>query len=101
MPETHDLNIHLGPLHGAANIMVMDMMKDIKKHVSNWADESELNDYLAKIVRKEAHNKSGKLYGLGHAVYTLSDPRAHILKRKAEELAKETNRLDEFNLIVQ
>jgi citrate synthase len=58
-----------GPLHGAANKKVMDMMSDIKSHVSNWADRHEVRLYLEKIVRKEAYDNSGKIYGLGHAVY--------------------------------
>ena len=87
-----------GPLHGAANKMVMEMMDDIKANVSDWANMDELKEYLAKIVRKEAHDGSGKLYGLGHAVYTKSDPRATILKTKARELAEAKGRLDEFNL---
>lgn len=87
-----------GPLHGAANKMVMDMMADLKANVSDWSDMNELRDYLAKIVRKEVGDKSGKIYGLGHAVYTMSDPRAGILKEKAQELAESKGRLDEFNL---
>ncbi len=87
-----------GPLHGAANKMVMDMMADIKENVSDWSNLQELRAYLAKIVRKEVGDKSGKIYGLGHAVYTQSDPRAGILKKKARELAEAKGRLDEFNL---
>ena len=87
-----------GPLHGAANKKVMDMMSDIKAHVANWDDVSELREYLGKIIRKETYDRSGKLYGLGHAVYTKSDPRAEILKVKAEELAKEKDRMAEYNL---
>ena len=87
-----------GPLHGAANKKVMDMMSDIKSHVSNWTDRSEVRAYLEKIVRKEAYDNSGKIYGLGHAVYTKSDPRAVILKEKAKELADQVDRADEFQL---
>ena len=87
-----------GPLHGAANKKVMDMMSDIKIHVSDWASVDEVSDYLAKIVRKEAYDNSGKIYGLGHAVYTKSDPRAVILKEQARQLAEKVDRLDEFNL---
>ena len=87
-----------GPLHGAANKKVMDMMSDIKQNVSNWASESELSDYLSKIIRKEVGDQSGKIYGLGHAVYTKSDPRATLLKQQAEVLAQKVGRLDEFNL---
>ena len=87
-----------GPLHGAANKKVMDMMSDIKQNVSNWASESELSDYLSKIIRKEVGDQSGKIYGLGHAVYTKSDPRATLLKQQVEVLAQKVGRLDEFNL---
>jgi citrate synthase len=87
-----------GPLHGAANKKVMDMISDIKSHVSNWTDRSEVRAYLEKIVRKEAYDNSGKIYGLGHAVYTKSDPRAVILKEKAKELAAQVGRSDEFEL---
>ena len=74
------------------------MMSDIKAHVSNWTDRSEVSAYLEKIVRKEAYDNTGKIYGLGHAVYTKSDPRAVILKNKAKELAEKVNRSDEFQL---
>jgi citrate synthase len=87
-----------GPLHGGANLKVVNMMDDIKKHVGNWQDENEVSDYLMKILKKETFDKSGKIYGLGHAVYTLSDPRAVILKEQALELAREKGRLDEFEL---
>ncbi len=87
-----------GPLHGAANKKVMDMMADIKDNVSDWNNTDQINDYLTRLINKEAHDKSGKIYGLGHAVYTKSDPRAVVLKEYAERLAKEKNRLDEYNL---
>ncbi|MCX8132065.1 MAG: citrate/2-methylcitrate synthase [Clostridia bacterium] len=87
-----------GPKHGGANNKVMSMMEDIKANISNWADEEEVAEYLAKILRKEAYDKSGLIYGVGHAVYTLSDPRSILLKEKAEGLAKETGKIDEFNL---
>jgi citrate synthase len=87
-----------GPLHGSANEKVMDMMENIKQHVSNWDDPEEIAQYLEKILKKEVYDKSGKIYGLGHAVYTKSDPRAIILKEKARFLAHEKNRLPEFNL---
>jgi len=87
-----------GPLHGSANEKVMDMMENIKLHVANWDDPKEISEYLEKIVRKEVYDKSGKIYGLGHAVYTKSDPRAIILKEKAKELALEKNRGAEFRL---
>lgn len=87
-----------GPLHGSANQKVMDMMADVKKNVKKWDNKQQVRDYLAKLINKEAHDKSGKIYGLGHAVYTKSDPRAIILKEKAKELAHLKNRSDELNL---
>lgn len=87
-----------GPLHGGANSEVMAMMDNIKRNVKDWNSETEIEEYLAKILRKEAYDRSGKIYGMGHAVYTLSDPRAVVLKKKAREVAIEKNRLEEFNL---
>jgi len=87
-----------GPLHGGANSEVMAMMDNIKRNVKDWNSETEIEGYLAKILRKEAYDRSGKIYGMGHAVYTLSDPRAVVLKKKAREVAIEKNRLEEFNL---
>lgn len=87
-----------GPLHGGANRSVSDMMDDFKKEVPDWNDEGLVSERIEKILRKEAFDKSGKVYGLGHAVYTKSDPRAVILKQKAQELAKEKGRSDEFKL---
>ncbi|MEW8958683.1 MAG: citrate/2-methylcitrate synthase [Moorella sp. (in: firmicutes)] len=87
-----------GPKHGGANIKVMEMMEDIKNNVKDWADEDEVKYYLTKILNGEAFDRKGLIYGLGHAVYTLSDPRAVLLKAKAAELAKEKNMEDEFGL---
>lgn len=87
-----------GPKHGGANIKVMQMIEDIKANVKNWADEGEVSDYLVKILNKEANDRSGLIYGMGHAVYTLSDPRGVVLKRKAQELAKEMGTEEEYNL---
>ena len=87
-----------GPLHGGANKQVTMMIEDIKKNVKNWKDDDEVAEYLRRILDKKAHDKSGKIYGLGHAVYTKSDPRAVILKEKASQLAKEQGRTDEFEL---
>lgn len=87
-----------GPLHGGANLRVLNMMEDIKKHVKNWKDETEVENYLLKILKKEAHDRTGIIYGIGHAVYTISDPRAILLKEKARELAIESGRSDEFEL---
>ena len=78
-----------GTKHGGANNRVMSMMDDIKKNVSDWADAEEVQRYLERILRKEAHDGSGLIYGMGHAVYTVSDPRAVLLKQKAAELAAE------------
>jgi len=88
-----------GPKHGGANIKVSAMIEDIMAGVKNWSDDNEVFDYLAKIIRKEAFDRSGLVYGMGHAVYTLSDPRAVILRQKAEELAKSKSFIDEFNLL--
>ncbi len=87
-----------GTKHGGANIRVMGMMEDIKNNVSNWEDEKEISDYLVKILKKEVYDKSGLIYGIGHAVYTLSDPRAKILKKYARDLAKEKGVEKEFAL---
>ena len=87
-----------GPLHGAANKKVMDMMKDIKSNVSEWENVDEIKAYLSKLVKKEAGDKSGKLYGLGHAVYTKSDPRAIAIKSIAKRIADINNRAKEYNL---
>nr|WP_231114152.1 citrate/2-methylcitrate synthase [Moorella thermoacetica] len=87
-----------GPKHGGANIKVMKMIEDIKNNVKDWHDEEELRNYLIKILRREAFDRSGLIYGIGHAVYTLSDPRAVLLKQKAAELAREKDMEDEFGL---
>lgn len=87
-----------GPQHGGASNKAYAMMSDLREKVSDWTDESQVRDYLAKIIRKEAFDKSGLIYGIGHAVYTLSDPRTRLLKMHAEELAKETGKDDIFNL---
>lgn len=76
-----------GPLHGGANIKVMEMFNDVKAHIHNIADDDEIAAYLTKILRKEAGDGSGKIYGMGHAIYTISDPRAVTLKQYARELA--------------
>jgi citrate synthase len=87
-----------GPLHGGANLKVLDMMEDIKKNVRNWQDEIEVEGYLLKILKKETYDRTGIIYGIGHAVYTISDPRAILLKEKAKELASESGKTDEFEL---
>ncbi len=87
-----------GPLHGGANVRVLEMMEDMKIHIKDWTDEEEVKQHLLRILNKKANDLSGKIYGIGHAVYTISDPRAAILKTKARELAIEKGRLDEFEL---
>lgn len=87
-----------GPLHGGANSKVLDMMDDFKRNVKNWEDEDEVAAYIEKIFRKEAFDGSGLIYGMGHAVYTLSDPRAILLKQKAELLSKAKGLEKEYNL---
>lgn len=82
--------------HGGANIRVLDMMNDIKKNVKDIADEQEVTDYLIKIVQKKAFDRTGLIYGMGHAVYTASDPREVVLKAQAEKLAKEKGRTADF-----
>ncbi|MDO5558775.1 MAG: citrate/2-methylcitrate synthase [Oscillospiraceae bacterium] len=88
-----------GPRHGGANIKVVQMVEDFKKNIKNWQDEGQVADYIRKTIGKETNDHSGLIYGMGHAVYTLSDPRAVILKEKAYELAKGTEFEAEFNLL--
>jgi citrate synthase len=87
-----------GPLHGGANHEVLCMMDNIKENVKHWDNKQEVADYLMKMLNKNAYDRSGKIYGIGHAVYTISDPRAVLLKKQARELAKEKGRLEEFEL---
>lgn len=87
-----------GPKHGGANLKVENMFADIKEHVHNWGNEDAIRDYLIKIIKKEAFDQTGLIYGMGHAVYTLSDPRAVILKEYAKYLSIEKGREDEFDL---
>ncbi|MCM1044974.1 MAG: citrate/2-methylcitrate synthase [Candidatus Gastranaerophilales bacterium] len=87
-----------GPKHGGANLKVQNMFDDIKKNVADWEDEQEIADYLLKILNKDAFDKTGLIYGMGHAVYTLSDPREVILKKYAKSLAEEKGMLAEFGL---
>lgn len=87
-----------GPKHGGANIKVMQMFADIKANVKDWSDMDELTNYLEKILHKEAFDKTGIVYGLGHAVYSVSDPRAKIFKSYVEKLAKEKHKEKEFEL---
>ena len=87
-----------GPRHGGANLKVQKMFDDIKAHVEDWTNEEEVTAYLQKILNKQAFDRSGLIYGMGHAVYTLSDPREVILKKFAKALAEEKGLTDEFNL---
>lgn len=87
-----------GPKHGGANIKVMQMMDYIKGNLKNWEDTNGIKDILEKILKKEAFDGSGLIYGMGHAIYTKSDPRAQMLREKAKELAIEKQRIEEYNL---
>jgi citrate synthase len=90
-----------GRLHGGANIMVSDMFQHLRSVIRDWTDEDEIDRYLSRMVRKEAYDKSGLIYGLGHAVYTLSDPRAVVLKEMAGRLAAEKGRSREYDFLVR
>jgi len=87
-----------GPRHGGANLRVMEQMREIKENVDQWESEGEIADYLQKILDKEAGDGTGLIYGLGHAVYTLSDPRTDMLRVKASDLAKSKGREEELKL---
>lgn len=87
-----------GPKHGGANAQVSRMFEDIKLNVKDWNDEEEISDYLSDILDKKAFDRSGLIYGMGHAVYTISDPRAKILKGAVGELAKSKGLEEEYNL---
>ena len=87
-----------GPRHGGANIAVINMIADIKAHVPDFNNRGKLDDYLVKLLKKEAYDKSGLIYGMGHAIYTLSDPRAKLLKSMSKKLAENKNLVDDFLL---
>ncbi len=87
-----------GPKHGGANMRVMKMFDEIEANVKDWKDDGEVSAYLTKILKKEAGDGSGLIYGMGHAVYTMSDPRAVILKQFAKDMAGKKGMLDEFEL---
>ena len=87
-----------GPKHGGAATTVAAMFKEIKESVKDWESDDEVDAYITKIIHKEAFDRSGLVYGMGHAVYTLSDPRAVLLKEKARELAESKGREKEFAL---
>ena len=87
-----------GPKHGGANIKVSGMFADIKKNVADWSDREEIAAYLTKLLNKEAFDKAGLIYGMGHAVYSVSDPRSEILKKFVKMLSEEKGLTKEFNL---
>lgn len=87
-----------GPKHGGANIKVVQMFEDMKKNIKNWEDEEEVREYLHKLLNKQAFDNAGLIYGMGHAVYSLSDPRAKILKSFVEKLSVEKGMTKEFVL---
>ena len=87
-----------GPKHGGANLKVQQMMDDLKVHVKDWSDEAAIREYLQGLLDKKGFDHSGLIYGMGHAVYTVSDPRAKILKRYAGRLAEEKGMQEEFKL---
>ena len=88
-----------GPRHGGANLQVIQMLDNFKANIKNWEDEGEVADYMRRTILKETNDHSGLIYGMGHAVYTISDPRAVILKKKAFELAKGKEIEAEFRLL--
>ena len=87
-----------GPKHGGANIKVVQMFEDMKKNVKNWDDDQEVESYLKDLLNKKAFDKAGLIYGMGHAVYSLSDPRANIFRDFVEQLSAEKGRMDEYRL---
>ncbi len=87
-----------GPKHGGANIKVVRMFEDMKNSLSDWKDEEAVAAYLKALLHKEAFDRAGLIYGMGHAVYSLSDPRANIFKKFVKSLSEEKNRMDEFEL---
>lgn len=88
-----------GSLHGGANLKVVEMLDNIKHHVKDWNNVEELDEYLLKILNKQAFNKTGLIYGIGHAIYTISDPRTVLLKEMAADLAIEKGRKDEYDFM--
>ena len=87
-----------GPKHGGANIKVVQMFEDMKKKLSDWSDDEEISAYLTSLLNKQGFDKSGLIYGMGHAVYSLSDPRAEIFKGFIEKLSVEKGMENEFRL---
>lgn len=87
-----------GPRHGGANIKVVGMFEDMKNNLKNWEDEEEIKEYLTALLRKQAFDNAGLIYGMGHAIYSISDPRADIFKGYVEQLSKEKGKEKEFAL---
>jgi len=87
-----------GPKHGGANIKVCDMFEDIKTNVSDWTDREEVSDYLEKILHKETFDRAGLIYGIGHAIYSVSDPRAKVFKKFVKSLSEEKGLTKEYGL---
>lgn len=87
-----------GPKHGGANIKVVKMFEDMRQNVKDWSDEEEVGNYLRKLLHREAFDKRGLIYGMGHAVYSISDPRAEIFKKFVKKLAYEKGRQKDFEL---
>ena len=88
-----------GPMHGGSSLQVVDMFNHLKNEIQNWEDIDEIDSYFLRMLNKEVYNKSGLIYGIGHAVYTISDPRALLLKKLAFDLAKEKGRDQEFSFL--
>ena len=87
-----------GPQHGGASGKAYAMMCDLRENISNWKDEDQIRSYLTKVMKKEAFDRSGLIYGIGHAVYTLSDPRTVIIRKHAKQLAEESGNMDLYDL---
>ncbi|WP_044297417.1 citrate/2-methylcitrate synthase [Robinsoniella peoriensis] len=87
-----------GPKHGGANIKVVEMIQNLKETVSDWTDEDQVRDYLEKLMRGEAFDRKGLIYGMGHAVYSISDPRAQVLKSFVKQLSEDKHREEDYKL---
>ena len=85
-----------GPKHGGANIKVVQMFEDMKQNVRDWTDEEAVEAYLRALLHREAFDRAGLIYGMGHAVYSLSDPRANVFKHFVEMLSEEKGRHEEY-----
>jgi len=86
-----------GPLHGGANIQVADMFHHLQENIQDWTNVDEIDTYFTRMLNKEVYNKTGLIYGIGHAVYTISDPRAEMLRARCLEVAKEKKMMTEFD----